>query len=360
MPCKDRRHALVGGTIVCLLHGEEMKVYGSLGLPSLALPPSFTHNLFHPPLIAAPSPALHLMLESHAPVPFFAPGVSAEQLCVAPSNLMMPNSPLMHPQPAHSIMGREERGGEELMGEMEQWGGVVIPQALIGGSGSAASLGLGLSAAGSAATSSSVEGEEVFGGGDAGCFRGIAGDATYFRREVAMEETGRSRPRHRRPPRYSAPRQTPSVVEGEEGMGGAGSVGDGRGGRGISTDQPFSMSTDQPFSMSTDQPFSVQWDDSHGVQCIHTGCTKSPCFGVLGGPPVSCADHRGEGDVDVRHDRCRFAEGCSKQGLYSLPEAPKDRYCFQHKEAGMFNTVSKLCSEKGCRHRPVFGSPIDR
>jgi len=45
---------------------------------------------------------------------------------------------------------------------------------------------------------------------------------------------------------------------------------------------------------------------------------KIPSFGVEGGPPQYCAEHRPEGVIDVKHKKC-IALGCNICASFGIP-----------------------------------------
>ena len=85
-------------------------------------------------------------------------------------------------------------------------------------------------------------------------------------------------------------------------------------------------------------------------KCDHSGCTKQPSYGNLGGKAELCAEHANDGMVNVRHKTCCHI-GCTKQASYGAAGSVSRKACAQHATEGMMNLSNG-------RHRGAKGVAV--
>ena len=84
-------------------------------------------------------------------------------------------------------------------------------------------------------------------------------------------------------------------------------------------------------------------------------CSKRSTWGLSGGPPLTCAEHKEPCMVNVWNKRCDFPGSCSKIPSFG-PPGSKAALCSAHKEPGMVNVHAKLCGfPGGCDTHASFG-----
>ena len=91
--------------------------------------------------------------------------------------------------------------------------------------------------------------------------------------------------------------------------------------------------------------------------CQSVACSKRSYWGLPGGPPLTCAEHKEPGMIDVRSKFCDYPGGCSVHPSFGQPGSPATR-CSAHKESGMVNVYAKRCDYPGgCTLHRSFGLP---
>ena len=91
--------------------------------------------------------------------------------------------------------------------------------------------------------------------------------------------------------------------------------------------------------------------------CQSVACSKRSYWGLPGGPPLTCAEHKEPGMIDVRSKFCDYPGGCSVHPSFGQPGSPASR-CSAHKESGMVNVYAKRCDYPGgCTLHRSFGLP---
>ncbi|CAN0457349.1 unnamed protein product [Ectocarpus sp. 12 AP-2014] len=110
--------------------------------------------------------------------------------------------------------------------------------------------------------------------------------------------------------------------------------------------------------------------DVRSKRCGGSGCSTRPSFGVKGGPPAFCKEHREAGMVDVRPNpkkrgmvdvvskRCRRT-GCRTRSTFGVKGGTSE-FCAQHRQEGMVNVRDKLCGQRGCFKIPSFATEGSR
>ena len=88
--------------------------------------------------------------------------------------------------------------------------------------------------------------------------------------------------------------------------------------------------------------------------CGIAGCRKYPTYGLKGGKRLRCAQHRREGDVDVRSNRC-VADGCVTYPSYG-PKGGKRQRCARHRSEADVNVKRKWCGPRRAARRPGGGA----
>jgi len=81
-------------------------------------------------------------------------------------------------------------------------------------------------------------------------------------------------------------------------------------------------------------------------RCEHMECMKRAFFGTEGGKGRFCVQHKEKDMVDVKHKRCEH-EKCMKRTVFDI-EGGKGRFCGEHKTDGMVDVRSKRCEHDGC------------
>ncbi|KAJ1480833.1 hypothetical protein T484DRAFT_1955830 [Baffinella frigidus] len=73
-----------------------------------------------------------------------------------------------------------------------------------------------------------------------------------------------------------------------------------------------------------------------------------------------CAWHKGPNESDLRHLRCRHAEGCERRAQYGeMPHAsekPMPVFCGAHRLPHHRDVKHRMCAEIDCHKRALFGS----
>lgn len=76
-------------------------------------------------------------------------------------------------------------------------------------------------------------------------------------------------------------------------------------------------------------------------KCI--ACNKIPTYNVIGSKTgLYCMEHKLEGMIDVRHQKCAF-DKCKTRPIYNYPTEIKPLYCNLHKKDNMINIVDNKC-----------------
>ena len=96
--------------------------------------------------------------------------------------------------------------------------------------------------------------------------------------------------------------------------------------------------------------------------CINEDCNKRASFNYNGMKPIYCKEHALEINknehnynkldneiyiIDVNHNKCSNSE-CFIRASYNISSETKGKYCYDHKDNGMIDVVSKNCINEGC------------
>ncbi|EKX46157.1 hypothetical protein GUITHDRAFT_152547 [Guillardia theta CCMP2712] len=79
-------------------------------------------------------------------------------------------------------------------------------------------------------------------------------------------------------------------------------------------------------------------------KCREEGCSKQPCFGLVGSPPVYCNLHRTKDMQNVASRKCRM-ENCTKQASYG-ESGGQIKFCMQHKNESHVNLRTQSSTRK--------------
>jgi len=84
-------------------------------------------------------------------------------------------------------------------------------------------------------------------------------------------------------------------------------------------------------------------------KCLFKGggkCMGKRIFGKEGGKATRCKDHKKSNHIRIKniHQNCKYKrEKCYKRAVYNKKGEKKGLFCFDHKEDGMENVVTKKC-----------------
>jgi hypothetical protein len=92
------------------------------------------------------------------------------------------------------------------------------------------------------------------------------------------------------------------------------------------------------------------------LKCLFSSCFKTSNFGLPGGKPTACKEHKSKDMVVVRGQKCAHA-GCSKQPNFGIGRAI---YCKEHSDGAplMINRDRPLCLEPSCNLRATLGLTV--
>jgi len=71
-----------------------------------------------------------------------------------------------------------------------------------------------------------------------------------------------------------------------------------------------------------------------------------------------CTWHRGDMEVDLRHVRCRHAEGCERRAQFGVKAGGRTmpQFCGAHRLPHHHDATHRACAAPGCRSRALFGN----
>ena len=90
--------------------------------------------------------------------------------------------------------------------------------------------------------------------------------------------------------------------------------------------------------------------------CLQNGCKKRGYYNFLGADGSYCPEHRLEGMIDIKHNKCEHPD-CSKQPNYNLPGETKGKFCNEHRLEGMIDIKHNKCEHPDCETRPNYNLP---
>ena len=91
-------------------------------------------------------------------------------------------------------------------------------------------------------------------------------------------------------------------------------------------------------------------------RCVR--CSRIATFGLAGGRPNNarhCRLHRLISELDLRHPRCNFVEGCLRRASFGEREGHV-LFCARHKQSDHVDTLHKRCQIGGCARRALYGN----
>ncbi|CAM9465133.1 unnamed protein product [Phaeothamnion confervicola] len=88
------------------------------------------------------------------------------------------------------------------------------------------------------------------------------------------------------------------------------------------------------------------------AQCTFKDCSKTPTYGPPGGIAVRCANHRIEGQLNLKHPKCENPE-CTKVPSYGQPDR-QARFCAEHRKFSTVNVRHTSCAEPTCSRTPTY------
>lgn len=93
-------------------------------------------------------------------------------------------------------------------------------------------------------------------------------------------------------------------------------------------------------------------------KCLEKGCSTVPSYNARGSKtPRYCASHKKPGMINVKSGAYCREPGCETVPSFGVPskEVRRPIYCKDHKKEGMINVRAKLCEDKNCFERAMYG-----